>query len=123
MWKLYISLTDVEDSFRSMKSELGLRPNYHQKDGRIEGHIFITVLAYHVLNSIQKYLHQAGIYLRWSTIRDRLSSQYRVTIEMNNDKGEKIFIRQTSEPEEFHYLISKILKIPVRPLGRKMDKI
>jgi len=42
-------LVRVEESFRSIKSELGLRPNFHQKERRIEAHIFITTLAYHIL--------------------------------------------------------------------------
>ena len=123
IWKLYLSLTDVEDSFRSMKSELGLRPNFHQKDGRIEGHLFITVLAYHVLNSIQKHLHREGVYLRWSTIRDLLSVQQRVTTEMKTRKRSTILIRQSTEPESFHYLVAQALKINPRPLGRKTEII
>jgi hypothetical protein len=123
IWKLYISLTDVEDSFRAMKSELGLRPNFHQKDSRIEGHIFITVLAYHVLLAIQKHLHQEDVYMRWSTIRDLLSVQQRITTEMKNRKGEIIRIRQSTEPESFHYLVANALKIKPRPLGIKKQKI
>jgi transposase len=42
-------LADIEDAFRSMKSELGLSLIYHQKERRADGHLFITILAYHVL--------------------------------------------------------------------------
>ncbi|RLD14122.1 IS1634 family transposase [candidate division KSB1 bacterium] len=123
IWKLYISLTDVEDSFRSMKSELGLRPNFHQKDSRIEGHIFITVLAYHVLLIIQKYLHREDVYMRWATIRDLLSVQQRITTEMKTKDGRIIRLRQTTEPESFHYMVSNALKISPKPLGIKKQKI
>ena len=44
IWSLYIMLTTVEDAFRCLKDELGLRPNFHHKPNRIEGHIFVTVL-------------------------------------------------------------------------------
>jgi hypothetical protein len=45
-WRTYIMLTDLEAVFRSLKSELGLRPVFHHKESRVDGHLFITVLAY-----------------------------------------------------------------------------
>ena len=49
LWRTYITLTDLEAVFRSLKSELGLRPIYHHKTLRTEGHLFITVLAYQLV--------------------------------------------------------------------------
>lgn len=72
LWYLYMMLTEVEDSFRYMKSELGMRPVFHRKDSRMEGHLFISVLAYHLLVSIQRELKRNGIHHRWETIRTRL---------------------------------------------------
>ena len=106
-----------------MKSELGLRPNYHQLDKRIEGHIFITVLAYHIINCVQWYLHRNDIHLRWDTIRSLLSTQERVTTEMDKKDGGKILIRNTSEPEPFHKMITGALSIESKPLRRKILKI
>jgi len=122
IWDLYVSLTDVEDSFRSMKSYLGLRPNFHQKDERIKGHLFISVLAHHVVNSIQTLLHRNGVYLQWNTIRELLSVQQRVTTEMTTKAGKRIWLRNTSEPEPFHYLVADVLSIKAKPLGRKKWK-
>ena len=53
MFDIFAMLTDIEDTFRSMKSELGLRPVYHQKEYRSDGHLFITVLAYHIVHAIR----------------------------------------------------------------------
>jgi hypothetical protein len=119
IWDLYVSLTDVEDSFRSMKSYLGLRPNFHQKDECIKGRLFISVLAHHVVNSIQTLLHMNGVYLQWNTIRELLSVQQRVTTEMTTRSGKRIWLRNTSEPEPFHYLVADALSIKAKPLGRK----
>jgi transposase len=47
-----MNLSEVEAAFRSMKTELGTRPIYHQKDGRIEVHLFYSILAYAILKSI-----------------------------------------------------------------------
>jgi len=63
-------LIDIEKAFRSMvKSELGLRPVYHQKERRVDGHLFITVLAHHVLRVIRFKLGKRGMTQSWSTIR------------------------------------------------------
>jgi len=62
-------LTDIEDAFRCMKSELGLRPIYHQKETRCDGHIFITLLAYHLLHTIHFKLRQRKIRSYGTTTR------------------------------------------------------
>ena len=56
IWFLYVILTNLEDPFRYLKDELGLRPVHHQKESRSDVHLFITVLAYHLLISIQTKL-------------------------------------------------------------------
>ncbi|MCF6177220.1 MAG: transposase [Victivallaceae bacterium] len=53
IWKIYITLTKVEDAFRLLKSDLGLRPFYHHTENRCEGHVWITILAYHLLRWIE----------------------------------------------------------------------
>jgi transposase len=122
LWSLYMMLNRVEDSFRCLKSELGLRPVYHQKDRRMEGHLFISVLAYHLLASIQKRLMEKGIHYRWDTIRTRMSNQTRVTTSITNDKGERLHIRATTDPEPFHFEIYRALGLPLRPLNTKHSK-
>lgn len=123
IWHLYIMLTDVEESFLSMKSELGLRPNYHQKDDRIKSHLFVTVLAHHPVQCIQFYLHQKECYMRWKTIRQWLSTQQRVTTSFETKDGRKLYLRNTSEPETFNLFVSKALKIKAKPLSTKKVKI
>jgi len=122
LWTLYRMLNRVEDSFRCLKSELGLRPVYHQKDRRMEGHLFISVMAYHLLASIQRRLMENGLHYRWDTIRTRMSNQARVTTSITNDKGERINIRTTTDPEPFHFEIYKALGLPLRPLKTKRSK-
>jgi transposase len=122
LWSLYMMLNRVEDSFRCLKSDLGLRPVYHQKDKRMEGHLFISVLAYHLLASIQKRLMDKGIHYRWDTIRTRMSNQTRVTTSITNEKGERIHIRATTDPEPFHFEIYRALGLPLRPLITKRSK-
>jgi transposase len=116
LWELYITLTNVEDSFRSMKSDLGLRPIYHRKDECIESHFFMTVLAYHVLHVIRHQLRCGGIRMRWSRLRDRLSTHVRVTTSVITDEGKRISVRNTSMPDYLVMSVYQALNMPTNPL-------
>lgn len=83
-------LTQVEDAFRCLKSELGPRPPYHRIDRRLKGHLFISALAYHLLAGIQRDLRKKGVSHRWSTMRTQMATQRRSTASSTNDKGEGI---------------------------------
>jgi hypothetical protein len=119
LWSLYMMLNQVEEAFRALKSELGLRPVYHRLDRRLEGHLFITVLAYHLLAAIQRRLRRRGLSHRWQTIRTRLATQMRVTVSLTNDRGERLYLRQTTDPEPFHREVYRPLGLPPKPLKTK----
>ena len=123
IWDLYITLSGVEDSFRALKSDLGIRPVYHYKQQRIEGHIFITLLAYHLLNAIRFTLREKGYFMRWSTIREELSTHVVNTISMKTREGKKLYIRNASKPEVFHREIYKALRLKPVPLKPKRVEI
>lgn len=122
IWDIYTMLTDIEDAFRCMKSELGLRPIYHQKESRCDGHIFITVLAYHLLHTIRWKLRHRGIRLSWSTIRQQLSTQVRVTTTMKRKDGKVIRIRKSSKAEPSHQVIYDALNVAYQP-GRTVKTV
>jgi transposase len=123
LWSLYMMLGQVEESFRCLKSELGLRPVYHRKDRRQEGHLFISVLAYHLIATVQRELRNKGLSHRWSTLRTRLSTHIRATASVTNDKGERIHLRQTGDPEPFHMEIYHALGLSAKPLKTKRMKM
>ncbi|MBL7225224.1 MAG: IS1634 family transposase [Desulfobacteraceae bacterium] len=122
IWDIYTMLTDIEDAFRCMKSELGLRPIYHQKEVRCDGHIFITLLAYHLLHTIRFKLRQKGVRFCWTTIRNQLSTQTRITTTMRRKDGKIIRIRKSSKAEPSHQAIYDALELPHQP-GRTTKSI
>ena len=71
----------------------------HQKELRADVHIFITVLVYRLLHAIRFKLWRNGIHLRWSTVRDQLSTQARITTTMKIEDGKMIHIRKSSRAE------------------------
>jgi transposase len=115
LFDIFSMLTDIEDAFRSMKSELGLCPVHHQQERRVDGHLFITVLAYHVLHTIRFKLGTRGMTQSWSTIRKGLSTHMRITTTMKKDDGKMIRIRKSSRPVPFHVQIYDALNLPHRP--------
>jgi len=115
IWDIYTMLTDIEDAFRCMKSELGLRPVYHQIEDRCDGHIFITLLAYHLLHTIRYKLRQRGVSSCWTTVCKQLSTQVRITTTMKRKDGKVIRIRKSSKAELSHQGIYDALNLPYQP--------
>ncbi len=79
LWRIYSMLTNLEAVFRSLKTDLGIRPMYHRIDRRVEGHLFISLLAYCVVHAMRLRLKAKGIKDSWETIRNTLSNHVRVT--------------------------------------------
>ena len=115
LWNTYTMLTDLEAVFRSLKSELGLRPVHHQITDRVSGHLFITVLAYHLVHAIRYRLKQAGIHSSWSSLRKILSTRNRVTVSMRCRNGDTVHVRKSTRPEPKQQEIYSILGIKSHP--------
>ena len=96
--KTYWSLTDMESTFRSMKSELALRPLWHQLNRRIQAHLFITVLAYHAVHTLRFQFRQHDIHWSWKSIRRRLRNWMRVTTTLKTKEHRTITNRQDVRP-------------------------
>jgi transposase len=126
IWETYVMLTRVENAFRSMKSSLGLRPNFHQNEERADAHMFISVLAYHILHAIEYRLGKNKDHRLWSTIRDVLSTHQRLTIEYNlkeQDTVQRHHLRLCSNPEPEHKQIYRNLELSEVPLPRKLHAV
>jgi hypothetical protein len=118
MWRTYSQLTDIESVFRSLKSELGLRPIFHQKEERIESHLFLSVLAYQCVQSIRNILKSSGIIDSWWSIRECLNSHGRLTYILPDEKGGIEKIRKAMKPESCQVDIYRALRITQRPGGQ-----
>jgi transposase len=130
LWDTYTMLTDLEAVFRSLKSELGLRPVHHQIAKRVSGHLFITVLAYHLVHFIRFRLKQTAIHSSWSSIRKMLSNQCRMTVSMLCKNGSTVHVRKSNRPETNQQEIYSALDIKSTPghtvkttIGNKMKDV
>ena len=111
IWSLYMTLTRVEKAFRAMKTDLGTRPIFHQTAQRTEAHLYLSILAYHILCNIEYKLGQQGDHRHWSTIRDILSTHQRSTVILSDTNKKIHHIRLSSQPEGEHMEIYQKLKI------------
>lgn len=112
IWHLYILLTRVEAAFRAMKSPLMERPIFHHLEHRVQTHIFLCVLAYHLLVAIEKRCLDQGWHTSWGTLREQLSTHQVATVVLPVMDGRILKIRKASTPDALHREIYRILQIP-----------
>ena len=117
LWRTYFTLTDIKAVFRSLKSELGLRPIYHHKPIRAEGHLFITVIAYQLVQVIRRRLRQTGQCARWTTLRRILEGQQRITATFRRADGRTLHVRKATRAEPSQQAIYEALGINHAPGG------
>ena len=115
LWRTYIMLTELESVFRSLKTDLGLRPVFHRVDRRVEGHLFISVLAYHFVHTLRLQLKAHGVNDSWNTLRQTLATQRRVTVTLQRRDGRAVHVRKATRPQPRHQKLSTILKLNPNP--------
>jgi transposase len=117
IWRTYISLTRIESAFRDLKGTLDLRPVYHQKEIRVETHLFLAVLAYHLQAVIERTLKEAGESTSWETLREELSTHHVVTTLLPTPDGKTLAIRRGSVPDRRVGEIYRHLNVDPEPMA------
>lgn len=98
-WNIYNTIREIESSFRTLKSDLEIRPVFHQSDENTMAHLFLAVLAYQMVNTIRYQLKAKGIHHDWSNIVRIMNTQKAATVTMQDKDDQKIYIRKCSKPE------------------------
>jgi hypothetical protein len=114
IWDAYISLTTVESIFKSLKSELGLRPIYHKSEINIDSHLYVSLLSYQFVNFIRKKLAKSKINFSWHRIVQELCTHYLYANTYKTIRG-PITIKKTGNPTETQKLIYNSLDISYAP--------
>jgi len=117
LWRYYIQLTQVEEAFKNLKGDLAIRPIYHQKEARIEAHIFIAFLAYclHVTLAQQLRPHAPGLTPR--SVLEKFAAVQMIDVEIPTTDGRTITLTRHTEPEsELKLLLVRLqLELPAQP--------
>jgi transposase len=98
-WRIYTLLSRAEDAFRDMKSPLAARPIFHHLEHRVESHVFVCLLAFHLLVAIEKTLRVQGVHTSWATVRDVLKTHQVSTVVLPTINGRCLRIRMGATPD------------------------
>jgi len=93
-----------------------VRPNYHQREHRVEGHIFISILAYHLLHAVEQMLLAGGDHRSWPTIRGELETHRLLNIRFRDSRGRLHQRRTATNPTPAQKEIYGRLGLDLRPL-------
>ena len=119
IWDIYNMTRDVEAVFRVLKTDLDIRPIFHQKDDYIEPHIWLGILAYQVVNYIRRRLAENNIHYCWTTIKEKMCSMQSSIVSADNDNNEKLYIKLCTRPTKDQNDIFTALNFRERPFVRK----
>ena len=123
LWQFYNAIREIEATFRVLKTDLDLRPIYHQKDESTMAHLHLGLLAYWVVNTVRYQLKKEGIHSGWREIVRTMNTQKAVTTLAQNIQDEVICIRRCSEPNQQVRRIYDALKYKYAPFKKKKSVV
>jgi len=120
MWKLYMQLVHVEEAFKNLKSDLALRPIHHQKEDRIEAHIFLAFLAYTLHVTLRRRLHDLAPGLTPRAVLEKFSTVQMVDVHLPTTDNRTVIISRYTKPDSDIVLLMKKLQLsfPDQPLPK-----
>ena len=119
IWNIYNTIREVEQTFRTLKTDLQIRPIYHQNDNAILSHIFVGLLAYQIVNTIRFQLKKHGITLSWDKIVKKLNTYKSITTDMMTKDKKKIILKYCLRPSPFVADIFRKLNYKIRPFKKQ----
>lgn len=120
IWRIYNALREIETTFRTLKTDLDLRPIYHKNDDATMAHLNLGLLGYWIVNTIRHQLKVKKINHDWSEIIRISNTQKMVMTSVLNSEGNKIVIKKCSEP--FEKLVEIYAALKYNPIPFKMRK-
>ena len=123
IWNIYNTIREIESSFRTLKTDLDLRPVYHKSDAGAMAHLHLGILAYWVVNTIRCKLKAYGINSQWQEIVRIGNTQKIITTHGTNMAGVIIGVRKCSEPGEKLKNIQSILLIKSKPFTKRKSVV
>lgn len=123
LWQSYNIIREIEATFRVLKTDLDLRPIYHQKDENTMAHLHLGILAYWVVNTVRFQLKQNGINSGWKEIVRIMNTQKAVSTLAQNQVEEVIKIRRCSEPNQKVIQLYDALKYKYAPFKKKKSVV
>ena len=111
LWELYIQLTQVEEAFKTIKGDLSIRPIYHQKQERIEAHIFIAFVAYCLQVTLTRRLRDLAPGLTARSVLEKFAALQMIDVHLPTTDGRKVVFARYTQPEDDLKLLLAQLKL------------
>jgi transposase len=120
LWNLYLQLVSVEEAFKTLKGDLAVRPIFHQREGRIEAHIFIAFLAYCLHVTLGRRLHALAPGLTPRAVLEKFAAVQMIDLQVPTTDGRELLLTRYTEPlPELKLLLDKLkLVLPAQPTPR-----
>jgi hypothetical protein len=120
LWERYVQLTQIEAAFKTLKSELGIRPIYHQVEQRVEGHILIAFLAYCLWVTLKNRLQALAPGLTPKAVLEKLSTIHMLDVWLPTTDGRQLVMPRYTQPEPEQTILLHNLKLslPSQPPPR-----
>jgi transposase len=117
LWEFYLQLVQVEQAFQHLKGDLAIRPIFHQKEDRIEAHIFVAFLAYCVHASLGRRLKDLAPGLSVRSVLEKMSAMQMIDVHLPTTDGREVILTRYTQPEiEQKILLEKLkLTLPEQP--------
>lgn len=123
IWNIYNTIREIENSFRTLKSDLDLRPIYHKNDKSTMAHLHLGILAYWLVNTIRHQLKAKQVNSNWSEIVRIANTQKVITTTGQNTFDKKVSIRKCSLPNQKLRTILDILKLKYQPFRKRKSVV
>jgi hypothetical protein len=120
LWKQYIVLTEVEQAFKELKNDLDIRPVYHQKDDRIESHIFVSFLSYCLQATLKQRAKTKAPGLTPRAILEKFKTMQMIDVHLPTTDGRNLVLPRYTQPEkDLQLLLHQLnLTLPDQPPPR-----
>lgn len=115
MWSMYMQLVHIESAFKSMKSDLAIRPIYHHVQPRVEAHIFIAFMGYCLLAALGKHLAPLAPGLTPKAVLEQLASIQMLEVCLPTTDGRWLILPRHTEPEPEQKMLLEKLKLELPP--------
>jgi hypothetical protein len=117
LWQYYLQLTQVEEAFRTLKSDLAIRPIFHQDEPRIEAHVFIAFLAYCLYVTLGRQLKSLAPGLTARSALEKFAAVQMVDVHVPTTDGRELLLTRYTQPEpDLALLIEQLrLTLPAQP--------
>lgn len=119
IWNIYNTIREIENSFRTLKTDLDLRPIYHKSDAATMAHLHLGLLAYWIVNTVTCKLKAHCIHSNWQKIVRIGNTQKIITTHGTNLAGANIGVRKRSEPFEQLRNSQSILLLKPKPFIKR----